>query len=102
MATQEPARSHGESLPAWSLPADAGARISIGVDWPERVTREWAWGGSTGEGMRVCILDSGVDAGHPKVGGLEGTIAVRVQDGETSIDEDAEGDLCGHGTACAG
>ncbi len=102
MATQEPANDAGESLPAWSLPADAGARISIGVDWPERVTREWAWGDSTGEGMRVCILDSGVEAGHPKVGGLDGTIAVRVQDGETSIDEDAEGDLCGHGTACAG
>jgi len=102
MATQEPAPDASESLPAWSLPADAGARISIGVDWPERVTREWAWGGSTGEGMRVCILDSGVEPGHPKVGDLGGAIAVRVQDGETSIDEDAEGDLCGHGTACAG
>ena len=68
MATQEPARSHGETLPAWSLPADAGAQIAIGVDWPERVTRDWAWGGSTGKGMRVCILDSGVEAGHPRVG----------------------------------
>ena len=68
MATQEPARSHGETLPAWSLPADAGAQISIGVDWPERVTREWAWGGSTGKGMRVCILDSGVES-RPSAGG---------------------------------
>jgi subtilisin len=103
MATQEPARTTGESLPAWSLPADAGARISIGVDWPERVTREWAWGDSTGEGMRVCILDSGVEADHPRVGGLEGAVAVSVdENGETSITEDTEGDLCGHGTACAG
>jgi subtilisin family serine protease len=63
MATQEPAHESGENLPAWSLPADAGAQIAIGVDWPERVTREWAWGDSTGEGMRVCILDSGVERG---------------------------------------
>ena len=32
------------------------------TDWPAEVTREWAWGGSTGKGVRVCILDSGVDA----------------------------------------
>ena len=103
MATEEPGRTTGESLPAWSLPADAGARISIGVDWPERVTRDWAWGDSTGEGMRVCILDSGVEAGHPQVGALEGAVAVTVdENGETSITEDNEGDLCGHGTACAG
>ena len=103
MATQEPARSHGETLPAWSLPANAGAQISIGVDWPERVTRDWAWGDSTGKGMRVCILDSGVEADHPRVGGLEGAVSVSVDDeGETHIAEDGEGDLCGHGTACAG
>ena len=24
------------------------------------------------------------------------------EDGETIVEEDAEGDLCGHGTACAG
>ena len=103
MAKQEPARSTGESLPAWSLPADAGALISIGVDWPERVTRDWAWEGSTGKGMRVCILDSGVEPDHPAIGGLEGAVSVSVDDeGETHISEDDEGDLCGHGTACAG
>ena len=50
------------ALPAWSLPKDAVDRIALPADWPERVTREWALGGSTGEGVRVCILDSGVDA----------------------------------------
>ena len=60
----EPAREHAESLPAWSLPAGAGEQISLGDKWPERVTREWAWGGSTGKGVRVCILDSG-DRGRP-------------------------------------
>jgi subtilisin len=90
-------------LPAWSLPAGSEGRISIGVEWPERVTREWAFGGSTGKGVRVCILDSGVEAAHPAVGGLEGAIAVlKREDGELEFVEDTEGDLCGHGTACAG
>jgi subtilisin len=92
-----------EQLPAWSLPADAVEAISIAVHWPERVDHEWAWGGSTGAGVRVCILDSGVEAGHPLVGELEGAVAVSVgEDGEIVVEEDREGDLCGHGTACAG
>ena len=90
-------------LPAWSLPAGAGDRISIGVDWPERVTRDWAFGGSTGAGVRVCILDSGIEAGHPKVGEVEGAVAFHRDEGdEVQVEEDTEGDLCGHGTACAG
>ena len=69
------------ALPAWSLPKDAVERISLPSEWPEHVTREWAWGGSTGEGARVCIIDSGVEASHPLVGELEipaGTIASRI------------------------
>jgi subtilisin family serine protease len=92
-----------EDLPAWSLPSEAADRIAFGAEWPERVTREWAWGGSTGKGVRVCILDSGVEAGHPMVGDLEGAVAIRRgDDDETIVEQDTEGDLCGHGTACAG
>jgi len=96
--TEEPA-----DLPAWSLPAGAGERIAIGVEWPERVTREWAFGGSTGKGVRVCILDSGIESGHPRVGEVDGAVAFhRLEDGEVELEDDTEGDLCGHGTACAG
>jgi subtilisin len=103
MAQNEPAHFGDPSLPAWSLPAGTADRIAIGVEWPERVTREWAWGGSTGEGVRVCILDSGVEPGHPLVGELGGSVAVvKTESGETTVTEDSEGDLCGHGTACAG
>jgi subtilisin len=91
-----------EELPAWSLPADAVDDISLSVDWPARVDREWAWGGSTGAGVEVCILDSGIEAGHPLVGDVARAVAVSSAQGTTAIDEDAEGDLCGHGTACAG
>jgi subtilisin len=101
---QEPARNHAESLPAWSLAAGAGDQISIGVEWPERVTREWAWGGSTGKGVSVCILDSGVEVGHPLVGVVDRAVAFSrgADEEEIEVVEDTEGDLCGHGTACAG
>jgi subtilisin family serine protease len=92
-----------EAFPAWSLPAAAVDQIGIPpVEWPERVTREWAWGDSTGAGVRVCILDSGIEVDHPRVGPVQRAVAVRVEGDETFVGDDSEGDLCGHGTACAG
>jgi subtilisin len=103
----EPARQRarytGETLPAWSLPRSEQDRIALAARWPERVTREWAWGGSTGEGIRVCILDSGVEAEHPRIGGLESAVAISLDENDEPVaTEDTEGDLSGHGTACAG
>jgi subtilisin len=90
-------------LPAWSLPAGTAESLALPTEWPGRVTREWAWGGSTGKGVRVCILDSGIEADHPLVGELAGAVAVEVGEGDViSVVDDVEGDLCGHGTACAG
>jgi subtilisin family serine protease len=95
--------SEGEELPAWSLPAEAVGRIGVPATLPAEITREWAWGGSTGAGARVCILDSGIELGHPLVGGVDRSVAVlRGENGELRVEEDGEGDLCGHGTACAG
>ncbi|HKO74770.1 MAG TPA: S8 family serine peptidase [Gaiellaceae bacterium] len=92
-----------EPLPAWSLPAGAEKAIELAVQWPAEVTRDWAWGSSGGRGVRVCILDSGIEPDHPSVGPLSGAVAVvRGDDGEITIEPDEEGDLCGHGTACAG
>jgi subtilisin family serine protease len=89
-------------LPAWSLPDGALASIALPRTWPGRVTREWAFAGSTGEGVDVCILDSGVDASHPLVGGLASAVAVVLEGDTAVVVEDDEGDVCGHGTACAG
>ena len=91
-----------EELPAWSLPASAGESIRLPSDWPERVTREWAWGGATGAGVRVCVLDSGVELDHPLVGTVQRSVAVSKLGDEITVADDAAGDLCGHGTACAG
>jgi subtilisin family serine protease len=100
--------SHGwdagqPALPAWSLPKDAVDRIALPDDWPERITRDWALGGSTGKGVRVCILDSGVDAAHPLVGELESAVVISIGEGDEVVaEDDDEGDVSGHGTACAG
>jgi subtilisin len=101
VAEPDPSRAT-EPLPAWSLPADAVDRIALPTDWPERVTPEWASGGSTGAGVRVCILDSGVEAEHPLVGVVQGAVAVTVEGDDVTIAADDAGDVCGHGTACAG
>ena len=91
------------ALPAWSLPKDAVDRIALPSEWPDRVTRDWALGGATGDGVRVCILDSGVDPTHPLVGELESAVVISIgEDDEVIADEDTEGDVSGHGTACAG
>jgi subtilisin len=66
------------------------------------VTAEWAWGGSTGAGARVCVVDSGIEAGHPLVGPVAAAYDVVALDGEIRVLPSDSGDACGHGTACAG
>jgi subtilisin len=90
-------------FPAWSLPREAAAAIDIANPLPARVDREWALAGSTGSGVRVAILDSGIERDHPLVGDLAGAVVISLgEEGEAIATEDEEGDLCGHGTACAG
>jgi len=95
-------REEREELPAWSLPAGSAERIAVPVAWPDVVTRDWAWGGSTGEGVRVCILDSGIEDGHPLIGRVEQAVAITLENGDRVVVTEADGDVCGHGTACAG
>jgi subtilisin len=92
-----------EPIPAWSLPANAVEQIRVRHEWPERVTRDWAFGDAKGAGVKVCILDSGIEPAHPYVGEVQRAVAISItDDDETIVEEDEEGDLCGHGTACAG
>ena len=89
-------------MPAWSLPADAAAAAVMPRAWPESVTREWAIGDSAGEGVSVCIVDSGVDGGHPLVTPLASAFGVERHGEELTVEPDETGDVVGHGTACAG
>jgi len=92
-----------EELPAWSLSEEAVESIALPEEWPGESTREWAWGGATGGGARVCVLDSGVETDHPLVGQVQRSVALSIEGDEVIVeDNDTAGDLCGHGTACAG
>lgn len=65
------------------------------------ITPDWAWEGSRGAGVRVCVLDSGIEPGHPLVGSIDSAHAVHRSDGSLSVAECEPGDSFGHGTACA-
>ena len=91
-------------IPAW-------AKDSSVMRLPDAVrlggiTPEWAWGGADGSGVRVAIVDSGVDADHPALEGcvdVEEGVALRLgPDGEVEEVRGAHRDAFGHGTACAG
>jgi subtilisin len=88
----------------WSEPFRSDRLPS--VDGPSLpITREWAWGASTGLGVRVAIVDSGVDGGHERVGGINGGVALEYDPeapNSVRITEGPHDDLFGHGTACAG
>src|SRR6266516_3730354 len=68
------------------------------------ITPEWAWGGATGRGVKVAVVDSGVDADHPVIAGrIAGYTAITVSStDELSYDDAPHEDASGHGTACAG
>jgi subtilisin len=92
--------------PAWSDQFDPGSLAPISaLGLPAAITKEWAWGDATGAGVKVAIIDSGIDANHPAVGGVSGGVICEfdpdVEDGARIIDE-PHADLFGHGTACAG
>jgi subtilisin family serine protease len=90
-------------LPAWSLRRDDPRAHTLPQSWPHRIDRAWAWGGSEGSGVRVAIVDSGIDGSHALVGGVQRAVAVeKAADGEWEVVEDSTGDVAGHGTACAG
>ncbi|MGH8792735.1 MAG: S8 family peptidase, partial [Stackebrandtia sp.] len=57
--------------------------------------QEW----STGEGVTVAVIDTGVDAAHPD---LEGRVLEGATVTEDGVEPGAAGDPDGHGTAMAG
>ena len=71
----------------WISPDEAAAAIQRG----------------RGKGVRIAILDSGVEAGHPALGGLvlADDLAI-VEDGMRLKEARGDGDHFGHGTAIAG
>jgi subtilisin family serine protease len=90
--------------PAWSEAFAAGTLPTLPrVPALDELTAEWAWGGSDGAGVKVAIIDSGIDASHPAIKTVQGYVAISPGANDTlDFDESPHDDLYGHGTACAG
>ena len=90
--------------PGWSSQFAPDALAELGaIPHLDDITPEWAWGGTTGKGVSVAVVDSGIDPDHPAVaGGPLHSVAIEEVDGGTEAHEVEHGDLFGHGTACAG
>jgi subtilisin len=61
------------------------------------------WQGRTGRGVRVAVIDSGIDAEHPALKGkVKIAVEAVVEGGRITFQPSQTGDAAGHGTACAG
>lgn len=97
-----------KSRPAWSAQFVADAIRELALIEPlQEMTREWAWGGSQGEGVKVAIIDSGIEYDHPILeDSINGGVAIEWDDQTDEkvriVEDDPPKDYYGHGTACAG
>jgi subtilisin family serine protease len=94
-------------LPAWSEPFAGDRRDGLRRDAPfatlDPVDRPWAFGAADGAGVRVAIVDSGVEGDHPAIGdALRASVRVEIDGDDARIVDDEPVDAVGHGTACAG
>ena len=61
------------------------------------------WDGRTGRGVRVAVVDSGIDTEHPDLKGkVKESVEAVAEDGRIEFRPSTSGDQAGHGTACAG
>jgi subtilisin len=92
--------------PAWTWGDDPSGTTPFVEAAPflESATPEDIFGGSTGRGVKVAIVDSGVDNTHPAVAGaVRGWVEPDVgEQGVLTINTAPHEDVFGHGTACAG
>src|SRR5712691_3495188 len=84
--------------PAWSFDA-----VAAETGFPEASSTESIWGDGSGAGVRIAIVDSGVDNDHPAIAGaVKGWVEPFEADGKLQFRTDRHTDSSGHGTACAG
>jgi subtilisin len=94
--------------PAWSQQFNKDSIQELLAEGPlAQVNAEWAWGGSTGKGIRVAVVDSGIEYDHPALddcvrGGIVVEYDAQAENNYSIKSDDKPSDLSGHGTACAG
>jgi subtilisin family serine protease len=94
--------------PAWSQSFSQDAIQQLLAVGPlGELTPQWAWEGSTGKGIRVAVIDSGVEHDHPALGNsVRGGVIVEYDKNAENFNRIKSSakpiDMSGHGTACAG
>ncbi len=67
------------------------------------ITPDSTWKGRTGRGVRVAVVDSGIDTRHPALQGkVKESVEAVVENGKVVFQPSTSGDQAGHGTSCAG
>lgn len=73
------------------------------VDLWAAITPDALWKERTGRGVRVAIIDSGVETSHPILEGkIKESVEAVAEHGKVVFKPSTSGDVAGHGTACAG
>lgn len=73
------------------------------IDLWSQIQPEALWKGRTGRGVRVGVVDSGIDTEHPELAGkIKASYQAVNEGGQIVFKESTSGDQAGHGTACAG
>ena len=73
------------------------------IDLWSQIQPEALWTGRTGRGVRVGVVDSGIDTEHPELAGkIKASYQAVNEGGQIVFKESTSGDQAGHGTACAG
>ncbi len=84
--------------------------LEITAEATETMNDLWAaiqpeaiWNGRSGRGVRVAVVDSGIDTEHPDLKGkVKESVEAVAEDGRIDFRPSTSGDQAGHGTACAG
>lgn len=99
---RRPRRAQFPGVPAWGVPVGKLPDEPFGTCQLGSMTEDWPWRGADGARVRVCLLDSGVDASHPRVGRLDQAMEVATgPNGGIEVVQTEPSDIAGHGTACA-
>jgi subtilisin family serine protease len=82
---------------------DTAAEANASNDLWAGIQPEDLWAGRTGRGVRVAVVDSGIDTEHPDLKGkVKESVEAVAEDGKIDFRPSTSGDQAGHGTACAG
>src|SRR6267378_3973538 len=82
---------------------DTAAEANASNDLWAGIQPEGIWNGRTGRGVRVAVVDSGIDTEHPDLKGkVKESVEAVAEDGRIDFRPSTSGDQAGHGTACAG